>query len=112
MRILDNRFFTEQALSAIVEVSRDFCLVGYPYIKKEKPLYKPRHIDNRREAASGLAKLCRGLILDKLSTLDNSRQSLGSGGFCCFLVKISRFITYRWYISNNRASFCVEVGHG
>lgn len=83
MKVLDNRFFMESAVSAVVDMARDFCLVGYPYIKKEKPLYKPRHFDNRREAAWGLAKLCRGLIIEnsRRSPFLANRQSQFSGIF-------------------------------
>jgi hypothetical protein len=106
--IVDNRFFMESAVSAIVVMSSNFCLAGYPYIKKEKPYIKRRHVDNRREAAWGLAKLCR----QKMSTNCRQSTSVANGGFCCFFPTIGSFFAYFLVISHNCSSLGVEVGHG
>lgn len=110
MPVLDNRFLMDSAVSANVDVTSDLCLVGYPYIEKEKLLYKHRHLDSRREAAWGLAKDCRGFF----SPLARHSPFIANGGFCCFFSTISLFIAYCRLISNNGASCGVglEVGHG
>lgn len=110
--IVDNRFFMKSAVSAIVVMSPGFCLVGYPYIEKEKLYIKRRHVDNRREAAWGLAKDCRRCLTPFVSTVAIRRQSRFSGDFCCFFAMLSNFFAYKLVISDNGASYGLEVGHG